>query len=75
MLHRQHQLSPAPRLADCPHATSGSTIPFASCDHSSATPVQVMVSDLWLSVLQALARVSMESNEHLRNHALVILHQ
>ena len=37
--------------------------------------MQVMVSDLWLSVLQALARVSMESNEHLRNHALVILHQ
>lgn len=36
---------------------------------------QVLVSELWLSVLQAFTRVSLEPNEHLRNHAVVILHR
>ncbi len=36
---------------------------------------QVLVSELWLSVLQAFTRVSLEANEHLRNHAVVILHR
>ena len=54
---------------------SGAMSSLYLANHSCTTSVQVMVSDLWLSVLQALARVSIESNEHLRNHALVILHQ
>ena len=36
---------------------------------------QVLVSELWLSVLQAFTRISLEPNEHLRNHAVVILHR
>ena len=36
---------------------------------------QVLVSELWLSVLQAFSRISLEPNEHLRNHAVVILHR
>ena len=36
---------------------------------------QVLVSELWLSVLQAFTRISLEANEHLRNHAVVILHR
>ena len=39
------------------------------------TQPQVLVSELWLSVLQAFTRVSLEANEHLRNHAVVILHR
>ena len=36
---------------------------------------QVLISELWLSMLQAFARISLEANEHLRNHAVVILHR
>lgn len=39
------------------------------------TQPQVLVSELWLSVLQAFTRISLEANEHLRNHAVVILHR
>ena len=36
---------------------------------------QILVSELWLSVLQAFTHISLEINEHLRNHAVVILHR
>ena len=39
------------------------------------TQPPVLVSELWLSVLQAFTRISLEANEHLRNHAVVILHR
>ena len=37
------------------------------------TQPQILLSELWLSVLQAFTRISLEPNEHLRNHAVVIL--
>ena len=36
---------------------------------------QVLVSELWLSMLQAFGRISLEPSDHLRSHAGVILHR
>ncbi len=54
-----------------PGGISGGVSGFTGSD---AQP-QVLVSELWLSVLQAFTRISLEANEHLRNHAVVILHR
>ena len=54
-----------------PGSISGGVSGFTGSD---AQP-QVLVSELWLSVLQAFTRISLEANEHLRNHAVVILHR
>ena len=54
-----------------PGSISGGVSGFTGSD---AQP-QVLVSELWLSVLQAFTRISVEANEHLRNHAVVILHR
>ncbi|KAL0041048.1 hypothetical protein WJX77_003321 [Trebouxia sp. C0004] len=54
-----------------PGSSSGGVSGFTGSDSQP----QVLVSELWLSVLQAFTRISLEANEHLRNHAVVILHR
>ncbi|KAL3131638.1 hypothetical protein ABBQ38_007935 [Trebouxia sp. C0009 RCD-2024] len=71
--------SPSPSKAGAGGAdpgTPGSITGVAISSFTGGEPQpQVLVSELWLSVLQAFTRISLEPNEHLRNHAVVILHR
>ena len=67
--------SPARAQGRADPGTPGSVTGGVSGFSEGDSQPQTLVSELWLSVLQAFTRISLEVNEHLRNHAVVILHR